>query len=178
MSDPNDRLEADLPEIETQSGTRSARIRKIVQTAAAEVITELKAGIGEISATANQSSSTATPTPSPLETPSTVLDRNWMSNQVKGLLVNLDAKLANRWGHRYATVKQRLEQFRIWYDNSKANAAANGVNPVQQKQAEIELKIADQGVFVARKEQQIRQQVKQFFSAAIRTEHNTDETSK
>ena len=186
-------LKAALKQSYKRSQQRAERDRlefgEIIQSAAAQSMTELKEGVGEIRSTASQSVSniaqTIAQTSSEAETTesseassfSTVFHsiQNWFVNQTKSRLLNLDAKLTSRWGDasstqardRYETVKQRLGLFRIWYNNSKANAEAVGMTPVQQKQAEIELKIADQGAFVARKEQQIRQQAKQFLSAAL-----------
>lgn len=174
MSDSlKERLKTDLQSIKTEGGTRSTKIREIIQSAAAQSMSELKEGIGEIRSTASQSFSTVAQTLSDTETTETtapsIFDtiRIGLINQVRGQLVNLDAKLATRYGDRYAIAKQRFGLFRSWYNNSKANAAAIGVDPVQQKQAQIELKVGEQGAFVARKEQQIRQQVKELLSATI-----------
>ncbi len=178
MSDSfKDRLKTDLQTIKAEGGTRSTRIREIIQTAAAESLTELKEGFGEIRSTASQATSNIAQTLSDTEptdsseAPSftTAFNsiRTQFVNQARTQFLNLDAKLANRWGDRYEAVKQRFGLFRVWYANSKANAESVGMTPVQQKQAAIELKVADQGAFVARKEQQIRQQVKELLSAAI-----------
>ena len=165
-----DRLKTDLQNIKAEGGTRTTRIREIIQAAATQSMTELKEGIGEIRSTASQSVSSITQTLNDPETegseaPSTAFNstRTRLMSQLRGQLFNLDAKLAAR----YETVKHRLGLFQVWYDNSKANAEIVGITPVQQKQTEIELKIANQGAFVARKEQQIRQQVKELLSTTI-----------
>ncbi|MER3436019.1 MAG: hypothetical protein C4288_22275 [Leptolyngbya sp. ERB_1_1] len=169
-----DRLKTDLQNIKAEGGTRTTRIREIIQAAATQSMTELKEGIGEIRSTASQSVSSITQTLNDPETegseaPSTAFNstRTRLMSQLRGQLFNLDAKLAARYGDRYETVKHRLGLFQVWYDNSKANAEIVGITPVQQKQTEIELKIANQGAFVARKEQQIRQQVKELLSTTI-----------
>lgn len=173
MSDSlKDRLKTDLQTIKSKGSTRSTKIREILRTAATQSITELKEGFGEIRSTASQSISTVTQTLNDSETteaPSTVFNtfRTRFLNQLRSQLVSLDTKLATRYGDRYEAVKQRLGLFRNWYNDSKAKAEAIGVDPVQQKQAAIELKVAEQGAFVARKEQQIRQQVKELLSTAI-----------
>lgn len=176
MSDSlKERLKTDLQTIKAEGGTRSTRIREIIQTAATQSMSELKEGIGEIRSTASQSISTVAQTLNNTETtesstaPSTIFNaiRIRLINQMRSQLVDLDAKLATRYGDRYQTVKQRLGLFRNWYKNSKANAEAIGIAPVQQKQAEIELKVGEQGAFVARKEEQIRQQVKELLSTTI-----------
>lgn len=171
------RLKTDLQAIKTEGGNRTSRIREIIQTAATQSMTELKEGMGEIRATANQSISTVAQTLNDAETPesseapsfSTIFKGlgKRLVNQLRSQLVNLDAKLVTQYGNRYETVKQRIGLFQLWYDKTKANAEASGIDPVQQKQAEIELKIANQGAFVARKEQQIRQQVKEYLNTVI-----------
>lgn len=182
MTEPNDRL--DSQEIKAGSETRTARIFKIIQSATAAVMTELKASTDE-SSTLSQTTSTASQS-APSETAKapfwTTGTQTQIAKQSKSLLLNLDAKLTDRYGdayqsrlrNQYATAQQRLGQFRVWYTKSRANAATIQVAPLQQKQAEIELKVADQGTLVARKEQQIRQQIKQRLSAAIRTVQQSD----
>ena len=61
---------------------------------------------------------------------------------LKFQLANLDTKLSDRYGHRYAEVKQQLESVKTLYDKSKAEAEANGVTPIQSKQTEIERKLS------------------------------------
>ncbi|WP_348242741.1 hypothetical protein [Leptolyngbya sp. DQ-M1] len=184
MTEPNDRLNSQ--EIKAESETRTARIFRIIQSATVAVLTELKAGTDE-SSTHSQTTSTAgqnaasEKAKAPFRTTAT---QTQIAKQIKSLLLKLDAKLTDRYGdayharlrNQYATIQQRLEQFRIWYAKSRANAATIQTAPLQQKQAEIELKVADQGTLVARKEQQIRQQIKQRLSAAIRTVQQSDRT--
>jgi len=170
-----DRLKTDLQNIKAEGGTRTTRIRETIQSAAAQSMTELKEGMGEIRSTASQSVSNLSQTlngsepTEGSEAPSTVFSsiRTRLMSQLRDQLFNLDGKLAARYGDRYETVKRRLGLFQVWYDNSKANAEIVGITPVQQKQAEIELKIADQGAFVARKEQQLRQQMKELLRTTI-----------
>ncbi|MCU0549438.1 MAG: hypothetical protein MUC48_08835 [Leptolyngbya sp. Prado105] len=172
-----DRLKTDLQTIKAEGGNRTTRIREIIQTAATQSMSELKEGVGEMRSTASQTISTVAQTLSDAEpsassdapSVSTVLNgiRSRIVNQWRSQLVHLDATLTTHYGDRYAMVKQRLRLFRTWYDNSKANAEAIGVDLVQQKQTAIELKIADQGALVARKEQQIRQQVKEYLNAVV-----------
>ncbi|MBD1845806.1 hypothetical protein H6F89_20830 [Cyanobacteria bacterium FACHB-63] len=184
MTEPNDRL--DSQEIKAEGETRTARIFRIIQSATAAVMTELKAGTDQ-SPTLSQTTSTASQS-APSETANapfwTTGTQTQIAKQIKSLLLNLDAKLTDRYGdayqarlrNQYANAQQRLGQFRTWYTKSRANAATIQVAPLQQKQAEIELKVADQGTLVARKEQQIRQQIKQRLSAAIRTVQQSDKT--
>lgn len=157
-----DRLKTDLQSMKAEGGARTSRIREILQSAATQTLTELKEGATEIKSTASQSVSSIAQTLNDSESSETSL-LNRLIAQVK----MLDAKLLDRYGDRYTSLKQRFGLFQTWYSNTKANAETVGTTPVEQKQAEIELKVADQGTIVARKEQQIRQQVKELLSTAI-----------
>jgi hypothetical protein len=86
----------------------------------------------------------------------------------KTRVTNLDAKLAERYGDRYVAAKQRLENFKLWYSNTLVQAETIGPGLLQQKQAKFEGEVvANAGVSVAKKEQQIKQQVKQFLQTAV-----------
>jgi hypothetical protein len=88
--------------------------------------------------------------------------------EVKARVTNLDAKLTERYGDRYASAKQRLENFKLWYSNTLVQAETIGPGLLQQKQANFEDEVvANAGVSVARREQQIKQQVKQFLQTAV-----------
>ncbi|MGG6270286.1 hypothetical protein ACQ4M3_38140 [Leptolyngbya sp. AN03gr2] len=157
-----DRLKTDLQSMKAEGGTRTSRIREILQSAATQTLTELKEGATEIKLTASQSVSSIAQSFNDSESSESSL-LNRLIAQVK----ILDAKLVDRYGDRYTTFKQRFGLFQTWYNNTKTNAETVGMTPVEQKQAEIELRVADQGTIVARKEQQIRQQVKELLTAAI-----------
>ncbi|MBE9008626.1 hypothetical protein IQ250_00145 [Pseudanabaenaceae cyanobacterium LEGE 13415] len=166
MSDSlKDRLKTDLETIKTEGGTRTNRIREIIQTAAAQTLTELKEGATELRSTASQSVSSISETLNASESSTSLFDS--LQSRFMVQLLKLDTTLASRYGDRYSTIKQRFGLFQTWYNNTKANAEIVGITPVEQKQSEIELKVADQGSVVARKEQQIRQQVKELLNAAI-----------
>ncbi|GAP98614.1 hypothetical protein NIES2104_51690 [Leptolyngbya sp. NIES-2104] len=171
-----DRLKTDFQTIKTEGGTRTSRIREIIQTAAAQTLTELKEGATEIRSTASQSVSSVAQTLNDSESseaPKSVF--NSLRTRLMVQLLNLDTKLSIQYGDafgtrvrdRYSTIKQRFGLFQTWYNNTKANAETVGSTPIEQKQAEIALKAAEQGTIVARKEQQIRQQVKELISAAV-----------
>lgn len=169
MSEPlKDRLKTDLETIKTEGGTRTTRIREIIQNAAAQTLSELKEGATEIRSTASQSVSSISQTlntSESSETPTSLFSS--LRTRLMVQLLKLDTTLSSRYGDRYSTIKQRFGLFQTWYNNTKANAEVVGTTPVEQKQAEIALKVADQGTIVARKEQQIRQQVKELLNAAI-----------
>jgi hypothetical protein len=83
--------------------------------------------------------------------------------KVKVQLVDLDDKLRTRYGDRYDEVKQQLENAQVWYESKKAEVEAGGTDPVQQKQVEIESNAGKAGSAVARKEQEIKQQLKELW---------------
>lgn len=163
MSNPmKDRLKTDLQAIKTEGGTRTSRIREIIQTAAVQTLTELKEGATEIRSTASQSVSSISQTLNDSESSEGSLFTRLIAQVLK-----FDATLTSRYGDRYSAIKQRFGLFQTWYTNTKANAETVGSTPIEQKQAEIALKATEQGTLVARKEQQIRQQVKELISAAV-----------
>lgn len=83
--------------------------------------------------------------------------------KLKSQLAILDEKLADRYGDRYQEMKQQWEKAKTWYDQKKVEAEANGVIPLQQKQAEIETNMGELGSVAARKEKQIKQNLKEIW---------------
>lgn len=79
----------------------------------------------------------------------------------------LDAKLSNRYGERYARIKQDFKQdaekTKAWYKGMKAEADATGVNVLEYKQAEINTKMGEAGTTIAQKEQKIKQLLKELW---------------
>lgn len=88
--------------------------------------------------------------------------------RLRAKLAVLDANLAARYGERYEDVKRHLDSAKVWYDNAKVKVEATGTDPVQQKQAEFERKIAEAGSAVAKKEQQLKQRLKELWQEAIK----------
>jgi hypothetical protein len=86
---------------------------------------------------------------------------------VREQLNQLDAKLADRYGDRYQVAKQRLDRLAAQYSDAAVKAEAEGVTTLEAKQAELETKTGELGASAARKEHQIRQQVKQFLRDAL-----------
>jgi hypothetical protein len=84
---------------------------------------------------------------------------------LKSQLLNLDEKLATRYGDRYAEVKQQWENLKTWYDQKKTEADATGTIPLHQKQAEIEDNFGEFGSVVAQKEQQVKQRIKELWGS-------------
>lgn len=85
--------------------------------------------------------------------------------KLKQQLQTVDAKLTDRYGDRYGTVKQEVEQnvekAKVWYENAKVDASENGSHWVEQKQAEMEIKLGEAGATIAHKEQEIKQILKE-----------------
>ncbi len=181
MSDSiKDRITTDFEKVKAQGGTRATRIGEIVRDAASQAITELKAGSGEIGTIAKDTfssisnnlnepgqESTEEPTSSGSRTVNlfTIL-KNRLVVELKSRLITLDATLTSRYGDRYQAVKQRVEKLADQYNNAIANAEAQGSDPLQQKQTEFETKVGEAGTSVARKELQIRQQLKDLLQTA------------
>lgn len=84
---------------------------------------------------------------------------------LKSQMTNLDRKLADRYGDRYQEIKLQWEKAKTWYDQKKVEAEASGVLPLQQKQAEIETNASEFGSVVARKEEQIKQGLKEIWKS-------------
>ncbi|MFN5399721.1 MAG: histidine kinase [Pseudanabaena sp.] len=84
---------------------------------------------------------------------------------LKSQMTNLDRKLADRYGDRYQEIKLQWEKAKTWYDQKKVEAEASGVLPLQQKQAEIETNAGEFGSVVARKEEQIKQGLKEIWKS-------------
>lgn len=177
-----DRITTDFQKVKTQGGTRVVRIGEIVREAASQAVTELKAGSSEVGTIAKDSFSTIASTlneessNSSEETTSsssktaiknlfTTL-KNRLSVELKSRWLTLDATLTTRYGDRYSAVKQRVEKLADQYNNAIANAEAQGSDPLHQKQTEFENKVGEAGTSVARKEQQIRQQLKDLLQTA------------
>jgi hypothetical protein len=85
--------------------------------------------------------------------------------KLKSQLANLDQKLADRYGDRYQEIKQQWEKAKTWYDQKKVEAEASGVISLQQKQVEIENNMGEFGSVVARKEEQIKDGLKEIWKS-------------
>lgn len=77
-------------------------------------------------------------------------------------VARVDQQLTDHYGDRYAALKQRWGHFVTAYQSAKATAVEQESDPVQAKQAEVADRAGEIGVAVAQKEQQIRQQLKDF----------------
>jgi len=79
----------------------------------------------------------------------------------------LDEKIAARYGDRYNSFKQEFQQdmgkAKAWYAETRANMDATGTSWVDQKQAELEVKLGETGTTIAQKEAKIKQLAKEFW---------------
>ena len=91
--------------------------------------------------------------------------------KLKEQLVKLDATLSDRYGDRYAGVKEgvkeRVETAKVRYEEAKARVAAGEPNPVDQAQAELTEKASQAGAAAARIEELIKQRLKTFVQEAM-----------
>ena len=85
--------------------------------------------------------------------------------KLKSQLALLDKKLVDRYGDRYQEIKQQWEKAKTWYGEKKVEAKASGVIPLQQKQAEFENNLGELGTLAARKEEQIKQGLKEIWKS-------------
>jgi hypothetical protein len=83
--------------------------------------------------------------------------------KLKTRMKSLDRHLESRYGDRYGEVKEKWEDAKVWYEQKKTEAEITGTIPLHQKQAEIETNIDDFGSVVARKEQEVKQQLKKLW---------------
>ncbi|HEY9642733.1 MAG TPA: histidine kinase [Coleofasciculaceae cyanobacterium] len=77
--------------------------------------------------------------------------------RLKSQLETIEANLEAKYGDRYDEAKRHLENAKTWYAKTKVEAEAQGTDPLKKKQDELEGRVAEAGVAIARKEQQIKQ---------------------
>ena len=137
---------SDAAEAEAEAATAEP---KAVQS----LIDSVNAAIDRLVAFANDEKTRATVQP--------YLDK---LNAALGLL---DEKIAARYGDRYSSFKQEFQQdmgkAKVWYTETRANMDANGTSWVDQKQAELEVKLGETGATIAQKEAKIKQLAKEFW---------------
>lgn len=83
-------------------------------------------------------------------------------------LVQIDSTLSERYGDRYAAVKQEVSHAKDWYNAKRVEITARGIDPVQQKQAEYDVKAGEAGATIARKEQEIKRLLKELWQTITR----------
>jgi hypothetical protein len=92
---------------------------------------------------------------------SEVLKQQYLN--LKFQLANLDAQLAAKYGNRYAEVKQQLDKVKALYEQTKTEAEASGVTPLQSKQTEIERKLSKFASAVAITEHEVKQYLQELW---------------
>jgi gas vesicle protein len=82
--------------------------------------------------------------------------------QLQAQLAILKANLSARYGERYEDIQKYLDDAKQWYD--RAQPKAEGVaEQVKQKSTEFDNKLAETGAALARKEQRIKQLLKELW---------------
>jgi hypothetical protein len=92
---------------------------------------------------------------------SEVLKQQYLN--LKFQLANLDAQLAAKYGNRYAEVKQQLDKVKALYEQTKTEAEASGITPLQSKQTEIERKLSKFASAVAITEHEVKQYLQELW---------------
>ncbi len=83
--------------------------------------------------------------------------------RLKAQISQLDQNLAMRYGHRYNEIKQKMSGTKDWYEKAKSEAQKSGTIPLEQKKKETSHQFAQAGSAIARKEQVIKQQLKELW---------------
>lgn len=185
-------LTSDIKKVKSEGKIRAERIQEIVRDAFSQTMAEFKEGSGEIQATVKQTLSGILETVNETgdvrgeTTPQATSDSSkslilavfkalrsrlftGLQNQyveVKNQAVSLDANLAERYGDRYAAVKQRLEKLASWYGDATAQAKTMETTVLEQRQAEFESKLGEAGTTLAQKERQVKQRIKELVQTA------------
>jgi hypothetical protein len=82
---------------------------------------------------------------------------------------NLDSWLSGKYGDRYSAAKRQLEQGATWYTTTLEQAQSTPLEPtaLEKKQNELAARAEAAGAVVARREQQIKQQIKTIVQTAV-----------
>ncbi len=193
MSEIKQRIANSFNQVKETSGTRAGRLREIVQEAASQAMTEVKQGTAEVSTIAKESlASVVQELDQSPETPQeTVVDPasksfgalladlfqavkirligRWqqqypdLKHQATARATQFDLQMTERYGDRYSNLKQRLGNFKAWYQQQAEQATATQQTTLlEQGQATLETKSAAWGEAIGQKEQQVRLQMKQW----------------
>jgi hypothetical protein len=83
--------------------------------------------------------------------------------RLRGQVIDLDQKLALRYGSDYDKIKQQVAGTKDWYKKTRSEAESSGTIPIEKKQEETNQQVAQAGSAAARKEQSIRKQLKELW---------------
>jgi polyhydroxyalkanoate synthesis regulator phasin len=89
--------------------------------------------------------------------------------QLQTQLAVLQANLSARYGERYEEIKRHLDDAKIWYERAKPKAES-AVGQVQQKHTEFENKLGEAGTALARREERVKQLLKELWQSITDTE--------
>lgn len=77
----------------------------------------------------------------------------------------LDLGLTARYGDRYSNLKSKVTNTKTWYEKATSDARASGTIPLEERHAATRLRSANAGVGAARKEQAIKQKVRELWQS-------------
>jgi hypothetical protein len=83
---------------------------------------------------------------------------------LKTRLAIVRANLAERYGYGSEEIKKHLDEAREWYENARDNPEIV-TEPIARKHRDFEEKLAEAGTSVARKEREIKQQLRDLWQA-------------
>lgn len=90
--------------------------------------------------------------------------------QLQTQLEILQANLAARYGERDEEIKKHLDDAKTWYDRAQPQAEVVA-DQVKQKRTEFETKLGEAGAAVARKEQRVKQLLKELWQSITESSH-------
>lgn len=90
--------------------------------------------------------------------------------QLQTQLAVLRANLAARYGEQDEEVKKYLDDAKTWYDRTHIQAEATA-ETVKQKRTEFETKLGEAGAALARREQRVRQLLKELWQTVTESSH-------
>lgn len=90
--------------------------------------------------------------------------------QLKAQLAVVQANLAARYGERYEDVQKHLDDAKNWYDRTQPQAEVVA-DQVKQKRTEFENKLGEAGAALARKEQRVKQLLKELWQSITDIPH-------
>ena len=77
----------------------------------------------------------------------------------------LDLGLTARYGDRYSDLKSKVTDAKAWYKREASEAQASGVIPLEERHAATRIRSANAGVGDARKEQIVKQKVRELWQS-------------
>ncbi|MBE9190583.1 histidine kinase [Gloeocapsopsis crepidinum LEGE 06123] len=92
-----------------------------------------------------------------------ILQKRYAQLQAQAAI--LRANLAARYGGRYEEVKEYLDEAKTWYSKTRAQAEPMA-EQVEQKRSQLEEKLGDAGVAIAKKERQIKNVLRELLHTA------------